>query len=672
MDNGMQLASIDSSDEHEHIENLFKDNSKCCRNESFRPNRNNAPIADIMDEPFWISKSMAVMASNSDSKPSVSTLDSSNQCISWGWTNSELCCALWPLANEWSHEDCSEEIYFICQQTQQIETEMLKVIRDELLTLIDEAMFTEFAAALPTTPESTWISLVEGALQTWLVEQHQISKSATLFDERVDLIAAVFAQDKKTYKTDELKRFVKTKFEMIASEHRVELLSERFRQFIGDLYVDLDPSNQNKSPSDGDIDELLKKVFMLAKVQEFKLASEQLAKMSETAPTDILDEDFMKSISQQLLKFSENEFESYVMDVFAQLEVYGVEEVDMNTLFQLYLLVKQELFSLMAKTVLKATSQERTEIASYVLSSILEGKQLIDEDSVFGQIFVIIATGTTVLLEEKSIHVLDDKTLRTFVKKEFDGLHQEDLQQLKYEGYVKIVMDELIKLVGDINLVKTESGELLLTNMIDLIATQFLLYAEEEMKMLAERMTESIQKESNKLQAVVEKTKVSLSMHDEDKILRLIELIELELGKIVVKTLVNFTEKDAEKLAEEGLSKILAEDRPMGRSSIYAKVFVTLGEKLTKMATDDFAGMRDDELIQFVQSELEKENYAKNVELFEEVYMNVLAEEFIELVEEEAVMLSAFEDEKHQFGEMVKLLAIKLFEIVANEPDYST
>lgn len=140
---------------------------------------------------------------------------------------------------------------------------MLTVIRDELFTLINEAMFTELAAALSTTAEATWISLVEGALDTWLAEQQQISKSTTLFDEQVDLIAAEFAEEgKQTVKDGELRRFVETKFEMMESEPLVELLSERLRQFIGNLYADLDPgSNKSKPPSDEDISTLVKKSF---------------------------------------------------------------------------------------------------------------------------------------------------------------------------------------------------------------------------------------------------------------------------------------------------------------------------------------------------------------------------------------------------------------------------
>lgn len=549
------------------------------------------------------------------------------------------------------------------------ETEMLELIEDELLALVDEMMFTGFAEALPMTTESTWISLVKGALQMWFAEQQKIAESTSLLDDLVTLIAAELTKMEKKLKSDEIRKYVNEKFDMINYEDRVQLLSERFREFIAEEYLTLEEKpgdiKWSESPSDEIIILLVREVMQSAKDQEIKLAREELAKISDTKPSDVLDEVYIKVMSQQLLTFTGEEFQSYVSDVMTQLEILGVEEVDMNMLFQLYLLVKQELFTLLAKTVIKATSRERIEITSYGLSKILEGKQLIEEESVFGQIFVVLATGTAALVEEKSVNALDDGLLREFVKYEFEGLRHEDMLKLKYEGYIKFIIDEVIKLVNDINLAKNESGELLLNNVVELIATQFLLYAEDEMKLIAERLAKSIEGESNKLQKIGEETKLKLPMYDIDKLLKLFQMVEQELFAIALKSLANFTEKEMLELAEEGLSKILAEDvfKPIEKTSIFGKVFISLGEEVSKMAKDDFARLEEEELLKLVKLEFQKNKYGKTIELFEEVYLKLISSEFIKMIEQEAVILSAHEEEKHQFGEMVRLLARKLLEI---------
>lgn len=549
------------------------------------------------------------------------------------------------------------------------ETEMLELIEDELLALVDEMMFTGFAEALPMTTESTWISLVKGALQMWFAEQQKIAEPTSLLDDLVTLIAVELTKMEKKLKSDEIRKYVNEKFDMINYEDRVQLLSERFREFIAEEYLTLEEKpgdiKWSGSPSDEIIILLVREVMQSAKDQEIKLAREELAKISDTKPSDVLDEGYIKVMSQQLLTFTGEEFQSYVSDVMTQLEILGVEEVDMNMLFQLYLLVKQELFTLLAKTVIKATSRERIEITSYGLSKILEGKQLIEEESVFGQIFVVLATGTAALVEEKSVNALDDGLLREFVKYEFEGLRHEDMLKLKYEGYIKFIIDEVIKLVSDINLAKNESGELLLNNVVELIATQFLLYAEDEMKLIAERLAKSIEGESNKLQKIGEETKLKLPMYDIDKLLKLFQMVEQELFAIALKSLANFTEKEMLELAEEGLSKILAEDvfKPIEKISIFGKVFISLGEEVSKMAKDDFARLEEEELLKLVKLEFQKNKYGKTIELFEEVYLKLISSEFIKMIEQEAVILSAHEEEKHQFGEMVRLLARKLLEI---------
>lgn len=549
------------------------------------------------------------------------------------------------------------------------ETEMLELIEDELLALVDEMMFTGFAEALPMTTESTWISLVKGALQMWFAEQQKIAEPTSLLDDLVTLIAVELTKMEKKLKSDEIRKYVNEKFDMINYEDRVQLLSERFREFIAEEYLTLEEKpgdiKWSGSPSDEIIILLVREVMQSAKDQEIKLAREELAKISDTKPSDVLDEGYIKVMSQQLLTFTGEEFQSYVSDVMTQLEILGVEEVDMNMLFQLYLLVKQELFTLLAKTVIKATSRERIEITSYGLSKILEGKQLIEEESVFGQIFVVLATGTAALVEEKSVNALDDGLLREFVKYEFEGLRHEDMLKLKYEGYIKFIIDEVIKLVNDINLAKNESGELLLNNVVELIATQFLLYAEDEMKLIAERLAKSIEGESNKLQKIGEETKLKLPMYDIDKLLKLFQMVEQELFAIALKSLANFTEKEMLELAEEGLSKILAEDvfKPIEKISIFGKVFISLGEEVSKMAKDDFARLEEEELLKLVKLEFQKNKYGKTIELFEEVYLKLISSEFIKMIEQEAVILSAHEEEKHQFGEMVRLLARKLLEI---------
>ncbi len=76
---------------------------------------------DTIDQQFWIAKSMvafetAAALTKTTKLPNVSTQELNNQCTSWYWINVELCSALWPLANEWSHEDCHEEKHFICEQ----------------------------------------------------------------------------------------------------------------------------------------------------------------------------------------------------------------------------------------------------------------------------------------------------------------------------------------------------------------------------------------------------------------------------------------------------------------------------------------------------------------------------------------------------------------------------
>lgn len=547
------------------------------------------------------------------------------------------------------------------------------MIEDELLTLLDEMMLTGFAEALPMTTESTWISLVKGALKMWFAEQQKILKPTSLLDDQVTLIAVELSKTKKTFKSDELREYVNEKFDIKNYEDRVPILSERFRKFIGEEYLTLNDGSVEQKwseyPSDEIILLLVRKVMLLAKAQEIKLAREELTKISETIPSDVLDEVHMKAISQQLLKFTGEEFHSYVSDVMTQLEILGVEEVDMDMLLQLYLLVKQELFTLIAKTIIKATSSERMEITNYGLSSILEGKQLIEEESVFGQIFVVLATGTAALVEEKSVNALDDKLLREFVKNEFEGLRPDDLLRLKYEGYIKFIIDEVIKFVNDINLAKNEAGELMLNNVVELIATQFLLYAEDEMKIIAERLAKSIEEESNKLRKIGELTKMRFPLYDQEKLQKLFQMVEQELFSITIKSLVNFTEKEMLELAEEGLSKVLAEDvfKPTEKGSIFAKVFVFLGEKISKMTKEQFVRLEDEELLKLVKSEFELPKHGKTIELFEEVYLKIISDEFIKLIEQEAVVLSAHEEEKHQFGEIVKLLARKLLEIARNE-----
>lgn len=553
------------------------------------------------------------------------------------------------------------------------EKEMLKVIEGELLTLLDDTMFTGFAESLSTTRESTWISLVKGALQTWLLEQQQISKLPSLIDEQVTLIAAELTKIDKTFETDELHEYVTKKYEMITEEDRIPFLSERFRKFIGEEYVKLEAgTNLSKLSEDEIVTLLLQKVLLLAKVQEIKLAREKLAKISATTPTDVLDEEYMKLISEQLLKFSEEEFNAYVMDVIADLEVLGVEEVDMNMLYQLYLLLKQELFSLIATTVMKATSKERIEITSYGLTRILEGKELIEEESVFGQIFLVLATGTAVLAEEKSVNVLDDVLLRDFVRKEFEGLRDEHKLKLKYEGYIKFIMDEVIKLVGDINLAKNDAGELLFSKVVNLIATQFLLFAEDEMKIIAERLVTKIEEESEKLQKIADESKMKFRMYDDDKLQKLSQLIEEELFAITAKSLVDFTEKQTTELVEEGLSLILAEkfSKLTEKPSTFGRVFDAIAEELSKLTSDEVAGLKDEDLTKLVKFEFEKTDYGKSIQLFEEMCLMLIADEFVQLVKQQAVMIFADEEEKHQFGEMARLIARRFLYIAEYQSDY--
>lgn len=267
-------------------------------------------------------------------------------------------------------------------------------------------------------------------------------------------------------------------------------------------------------------------------------------------------------------------------------------------------------------------------------------------------------------LWQKSVEELDDVLLREFVRNEFEGLQHEDMLKLKYEGYIKFVMDELIKLVNYIDLAKNDSGELLLKKVVDLVATQLLLYAEDEMKVIAERLAKSIEDESNKLQTIAEQTKIRLPMYDDGKLLKLFRMVEQEVFAITVKSLVNFTEKQMLELAEEGLSKILAENvfRPK-KSSMLGRIFVSIGEEVSKLTIDQFTLLKDEELVNLVKLELRKTKYEQSIELFEEVYLKLLAEEFIGLTEQEVIMLSAHEEEKHQFGEIVRLLARKMLEI---------
>lgn len=546
----------------------------------------------------------------------------------------------------------------------QIDTKIFKLIEEELLTLVDELMFTSFADALPTTTDNEWISLVTGGLQMWLAEQQQIALPNTLLVERVLSITEELITMEKSFSADGLKDFVHTKYEMMTDEDKVQLISERFRQFVGNEYIKLiGGSGWTKDPSEEDIIELVKKVLTLAKVQDIKLANEEMAKISEIVPTDVLDPEQMELMSQQLLKFSENEFEAYVVETMTQLEKFGVDEVEMNMVYQLYLLVKQELFSMIAKTVLKSTSKERIDITTDGVSKIFSGQQLIDDDSVFGQIFVLLATGTAVLKEDKTVTAVDDVLLRTFVKNEFDDLKSDDVLKLTNEAYLKFIIDEFIKLVSEIDVAKNDAGELLLKNVIDLIATQFLLFAEDEMTTLAQRLAKLVEEETDKVETVIEQLKVQLTLYDEAKLLKLIQFVKQELFTIVMKSLVNFTETNFIELAEEGLSKLLADDKPIGKSSILQRIFAAFGDNLSKLTTDEFAAFEDDELQQMVRLEFEKENYEKNAELFEEVYMTLIAQEFVEMIGEEAVLVSATDGENHPFGEMVRYLADQLHSI---------
>lgn len=76
----------------------------------------------MTDTPFWILKSIVALERTSKwtetrnkNVPNFSKQGPSNQCISSFWMNTELCLALWPLANEWNHDDCNENKYFICE-----------------------------------------------------------------------------------------------------------------------------------------------------------------------------------------------------------------------------------------------------------------------------------------------------------------------------------------------------------------------------------------------------------------------------------------------------------------------------------------------------------------------------------------------------------------------------
>ncbi|KAJ6635344.1 hypothetical protein Bhyg_13929 [Pseudolycoriella hygida] len=646
LDSGMKLASVTSLEEHQSIEKLIKDKY-------------------ITDQQFWISKSKVALKSaceqlKTQTIPAAkfSSKNSINQCITWYWMNVELCLGLWPLTNRWNHENCREGKYFICERDLESEAEMLNLIRDELLTLVDESMFTGFADALHSTTESTWVSFVENALEAWLMEQQQIGMSTTnlLLDKQVSSIASELALTEITFGTDEVKEFVHTKYDMINDEERVRLMNERFIQFIGDEYMSLvSGSNWRNTPTDDDVNALVRKVLMLAKVQEIKLANEELAKFSETASSDVLDEDLFKSISQQLLKYSENEFELYALDVVAALENYDVEEVDINILFQLYVLVKQELFSLIAKTVLRATTKERLEIVSYALSRILEGKELTEEESVFGQIFVLLGTGTAVLSNSQGINALDDVLLRKFVKKEIQELRPEDMSALVHEGYIKFVMDEVIKLEADIDLAKSDSGELIFKNVVDLIRSQLLYYGEDELKTIAQRLAEFIEEETNKLLTTVEDIKVELGVYSEEKVQKLMESIQRELLTITIQSLISYEEKEMLALAERGLSKILDEDRPIGKSSLFRDIFVTIRNELLNFTKDEFDVMDETDFMNLVKWETEQSNYE----------VSLVVEEFIKLIEDDAIISAAHEEDTNRFEEIVRLLANNLF-VIAN------
>lgn len=76
----------------------------------------------MIDEPFWISNSIVALERPSQWTSTKNVPESSkwkpiNRCISSFWMNTELCFALWPLANEWNHEGCNEKNYFICEET---------------------------------------------------------------------------------------------------------------------------------------------------------------------------------------------------------------------------------------------------------------------------------------------------------------------------------------------------------------------------------------------------------------------------------------------------------------------------------------------------------------------------------------------------------------------------
>lgn len=77
-----------------------------------------------MDKPFWIIKSLVAIEQTSRWTETENTnvftsakRTPSNQCISRFWMNKELCTALRPIANEWSHDDCNQEKFFICERS---------------------------------------------------------------------------------------------------------------------------------------------------------------------------------------------------------------------------------------------------------------------------------------------------------------------------------------------------------------------------------------------------------------------------------------------------------------------------------------------------------------------------------------------------------------------------
>lgn len=556
------------------------------------------------------------------------------------------------------------------------EKELLKLIEEELAKLVDEMMLADLSEALATATEDTWISLVKGGLYMWLEDQQQRSTSKTLLSEEAIILADEMANMTQILDNDELRTFVNKRVDMLKHEKRLPLLNERFRKLIADEYIRMEEKataaakKSGKSLLDEMISLLVGRVIMLAKEEHDKLARQKSDKVAEVKTFDTLDAEQMKVISLDLVKLSEEEFMTHVSEVMNQLIQWGVEEFDVTILVQLYLLVKQELFALVARTSIKATLKERRNIAGYGLSRILEGDiTSIEKKSVFDEVFVSLAEGL-VILTEVDLASFNDDNLRKFVKKEFEELNYENMEKLRNDGYTKFIIDEFIKLSYEPQLATNESGQLLLDNIIALFAEQLFWFADDEMKMIGERLSKLRVDESNKhvlaFQTMVQSMKGEVHKYEEDKLLKLCQLVEQELFMTTAKSLGKFTEEEIIELVEEGLSKLLAGDifKSTDEKSIFENVFISLAGELSKLTEEEFTNLKDDELDKLVKSKLQMVNdLMDRIEIFVEWSLKLIVDEFIKLVKEGTISVTAKEDGKHQFGEMVKLIADKLLKV---------